>query len=82
MILDRSIAQRSLELHEEKLRPFLFAELGAEHPIAIGLALLYEVTSLIAAGAETEADAKEVLDRLFTIAREQIEELGVGAPHP
>ena len=50
MMPDRSIAQRGLELHEEKLRPFLLAELGAEHPIAIGLALLYEVVSLIAMG--------------------------------
>jgi hypothetical protein len=82
MRLDRSIAQRGLELHEEKLRPFLLASMAYENPIAIGLALLYEMVSIVAAGVETDAEAQELLDKLLALARNQIEEFGVGRPHP
>jgi hypothetical protein len=82
MKLDRTIPQRSVHLHEEKLRPFLLASMGSEHPLAIALALQYEVVSLLASAAETEEEARLVLAQVLEQAWKQIEEFGVGHPHP
>ena len=82
MRLDRSIAQRGYELHEEKLRPFLLASMAFENPLAIALALQYEVTSLLASAVETEEEARHALAQAFELAAQQIAEFGVGRPHP
>jgi hypothetical protein len=82
MRLDRSIAQRGFELHEEKLRPFLLTSMAFENPLAIALALQYEVTSLLASAVETQEEARHALAQAFQIAAEQVEEFGVGHPHP
>jgi len=69
------------DIHEQ-LRAYLLDVHGQQPPAAIMLALMYEVVSLIASVAETETEAIEALRRGCAVGEEQIQELGVGSPHP
>ncbi len=53
-----------------------------ESPIAISLALLYELVSILSSIADTEDDAVRALEQAVDLAREQIAAYGVGRPHP
>jgi len=77
-----AIAARGAQLHEEQLRPFLHAHMCGEHPFAVCLALLYELTSAIAAMSDSEEQARALLATGLKLAEHQLEEFGVGAPHP
>jgi hypothetical protein len=70
-----------LDIHEQ-LRAYLLDVHGQQPPAAIMLALMYELVSLIASAAETETEAIDVLRRGCSLGEEQIQEFGVGSPHP
>ena len=77
-----SLAARGAQLHEEHLRPFLHTHMCGEHPFAVCLALLYELTSVIAAMSETDEEARALLRTSLKLAEHQLKEFGVGTPHP
>jgi len=77
-----AIAARAAQLHEIQLRPFLHTHMCGEHPFAVCLALLYELTSAIAAMSDTEEQARALLATGLKLAEHQIKEFGVGKPHP
>ena len=69
------------ELHR-LLRRFLVAELGREPAPVLVVALMYEVSSIVASLAATQEDARSMLVELFEVAALQVKELGVGRAHP
>ena len=81
MMPDRSSAQRAMELHE-RLSAFLLASMPLEPADLIATALTYELTSLLASAAETEAEAIAALRLACKVAEKQIRAFGVGRPHP
>jgi hypothetical protein len=77
---DRSAAHAA-EL-QRRLRAFLLRDMPMESPVAIAGALMYELVSIAASGAETETDARELLAELLALGEDQLEAFGVGRPHP
>jgi len=81
MKLTEAEARRGVELHE-RIRAFLVATMPTERLSVIGSALAYEFVSLMAACAETGADAHQLIEACAAHAREQIAAFGVGRMHP
>ena len=69
------------ELHT-RLRAWLLATMPYETPDAIASALMYELVSIVAAMADTPADARELLRQLADLGATQIATFGVGRSHP
>jgi hypothetical protein len=72
---------QALAIHEE-LRAYLIRTHAHEAPQNVMFALMYELVSVIASLAETEAQAIDVLRRTCHVGEHQVEEFGVGGPHP
>jgi len=81
MPTDPAISRRGVELHEQ-LRAFLVLTMGRENAIAIALALTYELVSIVASQSSTKDQAIAALDRVLLMAHGQLDEFGVGHPHP
>jgi len=76
-----AISRRGAELHEQ-LRAFLIQTMGQEKPIAIAIALTYELVSILASAAATKDEARAALDDALRMGRRQLDAFGVGHPHP
>ena len=77
---DRSAAH-VVALHRQ-LRAFLIATMPLEAPDSIAIALMYELVSITATIADSEAQASALFDEWIAIARRQLTTYGVGRPHP
>jgi hypothetical protein len=75
------VARRTGEL-QARIRAFLFANMAQERPDVVASAMVYELVNMIAASAETEAQAHYLIDQFAKVAHVQIAAFGVEAPHP
>lgn len=72
---------RTVELHR-LLRRVLTLTMGTESSLTVAGALMYELASLAACDADSEADAVTLIDAWAATAKRQIRTFGVGHPHP
>lgn len=69
------------DLHAQ-IRRYLRRTMPGESPPDLAAALMYEITSLAAAVADTPTDAEKLVLSLIDGARAQIDRYGVGRMHP
>jgi len=69
------------QLHDQ-LRTLLLRRFDQTPPDLLAAALSYELASVVAASAETVADAILLVQYFADVQVDQIRRLGVGHPHP